>query len=357
MTTTEKQERGDALREAHAWRILIDDLDATEADRKAFEAWCAADPRHRELYDHAVTFHHALGTVEVSDLDKDVFQRTPYEYLIAFCGSVAKACAPTRVRIGVAGTALASLLLVIIVVTGVYEDTATPTERRSVARYETVIGETRTITLEDGTMIILGAASVLETVYSPSKREAVVVEGAAFFDVVSNPNRPFVVEAGDLELRVLGTEFDVNRNSEAVRVTVGEGEVEVSYRHVMNEQPTNLVSRKSLMAGQQIAASSVDGLEPIKSVHVSTVGAWREDKLFYNGAPLSELVADANRYSKARVIIEGDVDVISKYRVRGSFNARDIDGMLATLADVYPVEIDRSEPGLVRIRARPTDGR
>ncbi|MEM0984843.1 MAG: FecR domain-containing protein [Pseudomonadota bacterium] len=357
MTPVEPQTRAEILRKAHDWRMLMEGPDATDTDREAFDAWLAADSRHGDMYDFAVTFFHALGALDQGDLEKGVLRRTPAEHVFAIRSRITALFARTGFQIGAAGTALASLALAVVLVTGPAEAPPVPAEQVIVANYETGIGETRAVTLEDGTVITLGAASVLETAYSDRERQAILVTGSAFFEVATAPDRPFVVEAGDLEARVLGTAFDVNRSTENVRVAVAEGEVEVSYPYMLNEQPTRLVTRRSLTAGQQTMASRADGLAAATTVNLSTIGAWRQDKLFYNGAPLSELVADANRYSDARVVIEGDVETIANYPVRGSFNARDIDGMLSTLADIYPVEIDRSEPGLVRIRARPTSAR
>lgn len=357
MTRADKQLREDILRKAHDWRALIEGPDATDADRKAFEAWRAADPRHDDIYDYAITFHHALGALNASDLDEDVLRRTPREYLTGVSDRVGGLFKRTGFRIGAAGAALASVVLTVLIIANSSEGPGSPAEQELVASYETAIGETRAIPMEDGTVITLGAASAVETAYSEIGRKAVVIAGSAFFDVATAPNRPFTVQAGDLEVRVVGTVFDVSRRDETVRVAVAEGDVEVSHPYTRNEELTGLRTRKSLTAGQQISATPLDGLASIEPVKISTIGAWREDKLFYNGAPLSDLIADANRYSEARVVIEGDVKTIANYSVRGSFNARDIDGMLSTLADIYPVDIDRSEPGLVRIYARRDGGR
>ena len=350
MTPVEKTEREDILRAAHDWRFRIEAPDATDADRAAFEAWRAADPRHGDLYDYAVTFYHALGTLDAGDLDDDVLRRTPLEYLTQLRYRLAGLFGQTQYRLAAAGAT--ALIVAAVVVTTLGRDPGMIAKQPVLARYETAIGETEAVTLSDGTVITLGAASTVETAYSNAARQATLLSGAAFFDVAHQPGRPFSVEAGALEARVLGTVFDVSRSKDTVRVAVAEGEVEVSYPLLLNQKPTALRARRSLTQGQQIAASTNEGLEPVRAINVAAIGAWRDDKLFYDGARLAELVADANRYSDARVIIDGDDKTIANFRVRGSFNARDTDTMLSTLADVYPVEIDRSEAGVIRIRSR-----
>ena len=352
MTPAEKKEREDILRTAHDWRFRIEAPDATDADRAAFETWRASDPRHSDMFDYAVTFYEALGKIGGGDLDDDVMRRTPLEYLTVLRDRVAGLFERMHYRVAAAGMALASLVVVGAVFTQFGRDPAILAEEVVTARHETTIGETKVIILSDGAVVTLGAASMVETAYSASARKAVLVSGSAFFDVTRDPDRPFSVEAGELEARVLGTVFDVSRSGDTVRVAVAEGEVEVSYPYVLNDKPTALTTRQNLTAGQQVAASTDDGLARVRPIHIGAVGAWREDKLFYDGARLYELVADANRYSEARVVIDDRDGMIASFLVRGSFNARDIDGMLSTLADVYPVEIDRSEAGVIRIRRR-----
>lgn len=352
MEPAAKQAREQALRKAHDWRVLINGPDATDADRKAFEMWRTADPLHVDMYDYAVTFHQALGSLEAQDLDKDVLRPTLREYFAALYDGFFDLFALKRARIGVLGSVLASVALAIFLIVNPNREAPTSVKPPVIARYETAVGETRAITLADGTIMTLGAASAVETSYSDANRNAMVLAGVAFFDVAKAPSRPFLVKAGDLKAQVIGTEFNVSLSGEAVRVAVVEGEVKVSYPLILNDEPSSFLTSKNLTAGQQIAATSSEGLKDVKTVDVSAVGAWRENKLLYNGARLSELIADANRYSDVPLVISGDLKQVKDYRVRGAFNARDIDGMLETLVDIYPIMIDRSQSDLIRIVVR-----
>ncbi|MEM8920752.1 MAG: hypothetical protein AAGB25_05250, partial [Pseudomonadota bacterium] len=105
-----------------------------------------------------------------------------------------------------------------------------------------------------------------------------------------------------------------------------------------------------LVAGQQVSASIAGGMSSVSEVDASTVGVWRDDRLVYDGDPLSELVADANRYSALPVKIEEAVDEVSSLRVRGAFSGREIDEMLSILPLVHALEIDRSDPDKIVIR-------
>lgn len=349
MSSTERQVRDDMLRAAHAWRFRLEDPDATDEDRQAFEAWRRADPRHGDLYDHAVTFHQALGTLTRQDLEDDVIRPTFRERLAHLLWRRSPGASPNRAGV----PWLAATMALIVACSALF--LAAPwggNNLNDAVILETGLGETQRFTLGDGTVVTLSAASIVETTYTQERRTALLREGAAFFEVAREPDRAFFVKAGDLQVRVLGTVFDVAQASDMTRVAVAEGEVEVSYPSLLAPEGSQFRTTQTLTPGQQVAASPGGGLESVRPIAAAAIGAWRNDRLFYDGARLAELVADANRYSDTRVVIEGDIDTIANYQVRGSFNARDVDGMLLTLPEIYPVEIDRSRAGVIRIIER-----
>ncbi|MEM1412948.1 MAG: FecR domain-containing protein [Pseudomonadota bacterium] len=350
-------ERAAMLREAHEWRYRLQDPALSDADREAFERWRSADPRHEDLYDHAVTFHHALGTLTHNDLDHDVLRPSLRERLAELKARLRRWAGRDQFGLAAVGTAMVLAVVSLTLFSGAFSRLGGGEGAVVSASHETALGETRRIVLDDGSVLTLGAASRVETVFSGQERSAQLLAGSAFFEVRPQPERPFRVEAGDLQLRVVGTVFDVTRSSEVTRVAVAEGEVAVSFPTHIAGQRSRLRTSESLTMGQQVAASADTGLSPVRPINPAAIGAWRKDRLFYDGARLSEMVADANRYSNARVVIEGDVATIGNYQVRGSFNARDIDGMLSTLPEVFPLTIDRSEPGLIRILARDAPSR
>lgn len=357
MTMSESKTSADILRAAHEWHTKLTELDVGDEERRAFAAWRDSDPRHEELYDRAVTLHHALGTLQSEDLDAALLAPTRREIWVRFkarCADRLKVRTTKEERWGAVAYGATGLFAALCfgVVAFVALDGGFGGAPDATFNYRTALGETRAITLSDGSTLTLGAASEVTTRFDASERRAEVISGSAYFEVSSEPDRPFYVEAGDLHARVVGTVFDVTRAGEITRVAVAEGEVEVSYPVLIEKQRSSFRGTASLTVGQRIAASPESGLGAVSAIDLSSVGAWRNDRLFYDGALLSEMVADANRYSKDTVVIEGDYDRIAAFRVRGSFNARDIDGMLSTLPVIYPLELDRSRPGFLRIVLR-----
>ena len=144
--------------------------------------------------------------------------------------------------------------------------------------------------------------------------------------------------------------FDVRNNGGVVRLSVSEGVVEAAHPWILNERPTNLTTRQALRAGEQITASMPDGLSEVQAFREESFASWREDRLKYVGAPLSELIADANRYSARPIVIDADAPEIDDLRVTFSFNGRDIDDMLSALPTIFPVEVDQSSEERIVVR-------
>lgn len=351
MSHVEHSSLREIVRAAHRWRLLMSNPNASPADQQAFQAWLAADPRHADMYDRAITFNQALGAVSLEDLDKSNLRLSFRERILERYHRVASQFARTSVRL-VTGSVAAMALITVVFLNWSVQQQGSPIEEVLYAEaFETGIGGSRVLSLDDGTTVTLGAASAVEIEYTPAARKASLISGAAYFNVTSDPTRPFEVNAGDLTASVLGTAFDVKRLARDIRVAVAEGEVEVSFPFILDSKPTQMTKRRSLKPGQQIAANTEDGLRSIQSIPISVIGSWRDDQLYYDGAPLAELVADANRYSAKKVLIVGDVEAIGRLRIRGGFSAKDIDGMLSTLADIHPLQIDRADPEVIRIRA------
>lgn len=359
--TDAPKSREDVYVEAHEWRILLDSSKVTAADKERFEAWIDETPQHAECYDKAVTMWAALGHISRDDIDPDLLEVPLRENSIAISSSTTNEHKwslrkPNLKWSGfsqpLAGASLAIIIGLIagLVITG--EQNAPSTGGVSTAYYEASVGEFKTINLEDGSTLALGAASIAEATFSDDERRVTLVRGVALFDVASDATRPFSVETEELTATALGTSFEVRNVGGILRVAVSEGNVGVSYPLVISGSPSSLLIRRELSAGEAVSARSETGLAQNSKINPKTIGAWRNDRLIYYGAPLSELVADANRYSETPVLIDKDAIGVAELPVRGAFNARDIDAMLSSLEAVHPVTVDRSAPNRVVIRAR-----
>lgn len=359
--TDAPKSREDLYAEAHEWRILLESSEVTAADKKRFEAWIDESPQHAECFDKAVAMWASLGHISRGDIDPDLLQIPVREKSIATSASgandlkwrfrmpILKQSRFPRLLAGVSFAIIVGLVSVLLIRSG--QDTP-PTGGISTAYFESPVGEVKTINLEDGSTLALGAASIAKATFSDDERRVTLVSGVALFDVASDAQRPFSVETEELTATALGTSFEVRNVGGIFRVAVSEGNVAVSYPLVISGSSSSLLTRRELSAGETVSARRDIGLAQTSKISLNAVGAWRKDRLVYSGAALSELVADANRYSETPVLIDQDAIGVAELPIRGAFNARDIDAMLSSLEAIHPVTVDRSVPDKVVIRAR-----
>jgi transmembrane sensor len=203
----------------------------------------------------------------------------------------------------------------------------------------TPIARDEVVSLKDGSKVTVGADSELAVnLDARGRREVVLKEGQAFFEVAHNPARPFYVIAGDAEIRVVGTKFDVRRVGDDVQVSVLEGRVEVR-RRAGGERSTPGPVRV-LTAGEQstLRPALAASFAP-ETPSAVTPGEWRSGRRYYVEAQLSDIVADANRYSARSIRLDPQVATM---RMTTSFRTADTDGLVANIEETLKLQ---SHPG------------
>lgn len=227
--------------------------------------------------------------------------------------------------------------------------------RSASPEYRTQIAEVRELILPDGSQLTLGAKSeIAKLAFSSGARRVQMGVGEAFFSVAKNPARPFFVQAGGTLIRVVGTKFNVKYDGDQVKVSVLEGMVQVIRPTGAAESVTSATGQPhvTLTAGQQTVVLET---EPGFTARVAPIqgaapGDWREGRLSYEDAPLSEVIADANRYRSGAITIASPT--LAGERINTSFKTSQVDQMLETLPDSVNAQIVKHPDGTVEIRAK-----
>ena len=316
----------------------------TANDEAAFSAWLASDRRHAGAYRAAKRAWSDLAAMgEISQYRALLGAPTWRERLVALIGKGGRGVARPAWRLRLVAAPAALLLLGLVVALS----SIAPSAVGPKATLMTRIAEIREIPLPDGSVVTLGAHSRIALAFSGDERRLRLEEGEAFFSVAKDPERPFIVQVGDTLVRAVGTEFDVHKGPQAVRVAVVEGVVEIapSRSRTSQEVPRRLVS-----AGEAIVAPRDAPLRRLATLPAERAGEWRRGRLVYNGAPLLEVVADANRYSPQpiRIADAGLADL----RVTTSFRADQIKQMLETLSLALPLRIAHQPDGTLLLVPR-----
>jgi transmembrane sensor len=242
--------------------------------------------------------------------------------------------------------------------------------------YITSIGEHSTHTLEDGSVLTLNSNSQVEVYYTLSKRVINLLRGEAHFDVVSDPNRPFEVYAGNRMIKAVGTAFSVYRLENNIEVLVTEGKVDLAIvESTLLIKPKTFSKDKidfnqnfspdlientvtviaSLKAGQSISIPiSSDSLDtPVVEYAQGDLVrklSWLDGRLVFAGESLQEVVAEVSRHTP--LIIEVMDPELKKLRIGGQFQAGETDALFDVLASGFGVEITRINKGHVQLNAK-----
>ncbi|RYY28497.1 MAG: iron dicitrate transport regulator FecR [Sphingomonadales bacterium] len=182
--------------------------------------------------------------------------------------------------------------------------------------YSTAVGEIRRIPLVDGSTATVNTDSLIRVSIQPQRREIQLSSGEVWFEVAPDANRPFVVEAGDVRVRAVGTAFSVRRHADGIDVLVTEGTVEV-WRLGDQHKPVRVKQgQRSFVATDASAVAAIDGAPEIERAL-----AWRSGELALKGEPLSYAVDELNRYNRNKIVI---VDpMLGRTPIVGYFRADD----------------------------------
>ncbi|WP_232793422.1 FecR family protein [Caulobacter hibisci] len=194
--------------------------------------------------------------------------------------------------------------------------------------YSTGVGEQTIARLDDGSAVRLNTDTRLRVRFTAGERRIELLQGEAFFDVAHDGARPFVVSAGDAQVRALGTRFDVRRDGHAVQVVLAQGKVRVTQARQDRAW--------TMTPGQALTLSPTQAPAAPASVDVAASTSWTSGRLSFDGVPLSQAVAEINRYSRRKIVL--DADAPSQQRVTGAFKVGDSDSFIAAVGAIYGLE-------------------
>ena len=205
--------------------------------------------------------------------------------------------------------------------------------------YATGIGEQRTLHLADTSEVELNARSEVHVRLLRHRRDLVLAAGEAFFRVAKDPLRPFIVHAGDLEIRAVGTEFDVYRKHAATVVTVVEGRVSVRRANPGNGQSTTVFE---VPAGEQTIITA-EGVSAPRVVSTEDATAWIHRQLRFDDTPLSDVVAEFNRYNTQPLVIESAE--LQDLKISGLYSSTDPTSLLNFLRAQPSITVTQTAAG------------
>ena len=313
---------------AAVW-LSLRDRGLTKAETAECMRWLQQDARHAEIFNELDATWREFDRAKVI---RPPDGETPDANLLA------PRARPSRRRRFLAA-ALATAAALALTWVGVKQLNPRPT-------LETAIGAFQKMDLPDGSIVQLNTDSAINVVFSPAERRVTLLRGEAHFDVTKNPARPFIVSAGSVAVRAVGTAFNVRLRPQAVEVLVTEGRVAVN----------DVVKGTSLLGENAAGGDGVLHVHERAVIALASVGptaapatlvaelppteiertlAWQERRLEFDGTPLAEAVEEFNRYNGHKLVIT-DPRLAAK-RFGGSFRADGYDSFVRLLEENFAV--------------------
>ncbi len=317
---------GDSAQQAADWTLRID-RGLTPEEQDAFSQWLAEHPQNGEAFarsqwcwselDRLAGLQSSLPAAVDPDLLDPTKRRSIAEW------------PPRRRRAAAVTLALAACVALAFLV--IRFPSANVSEKEPRVALSPLMARIESLDLSDGSRIELNRGAMVETSYTPAERRVRLVRGEAHFDVAKDPDRPFVVEVAGVDVRAVGTMFNVKYTRSEVDVLVTEGRVSLDTdgaRDVLGQpgaEPSPL-----LAVGQR----GIVSLSDRRTVAVSTLTEaerdealrWKPRLLDFESAPLNAIVAEFNRSNPITLII-GD-DALRDLRLSSAFWSDNVEGFV-----------------------------
>jgi transmembrane sensor len=206
-------------------------------------------------------------------------------------------------------------------------------------------------TLPDGSVVELNVGAGISVHFSPTRREVRLLRGEAHFAVAKDASRPFIVSAGGVEARAVGTEFLVTFASQDVQVLVTEGRVAVA-----SAAPASPVLPDPILvsAGNRVVVplpSTARGSPQPTAVNptqITSALAWRRPRIEFTGTPLSEVIALFNRQNRLQLSLADPT--LGELKVSGIFWPDDPAGFVRLLEPAFTLASRRVDADHIEIR-------
>ena len=345
-----------ALRATAAQWTIRRDRGLSASESIDYELWLAADPRH-------------AAAMQRSSAAWSLLDRIPENVAAPVLATATRRRSFWRRSLVL--TSLAAAAALALVAVRFTRSSALPSPALASTTANAPSSAPRQLTLSDGTVVQLNTGSEVLEQFTAAERRVLLARGEAHFAVTKNPARPFVVHAGNVDVRAVGTAFNVNLKAATVDVLVTEGVVELNRpspavptdataapnavlprltaneRAIVSLVPTSPTSPASLAPAIVVTTATPDD--------IARTLAWQAPLLRLGGSTLAELVLEFQRRSGQRVILADPA--LASLRVGGRFRADDLAGFTHLLATTLDLEVEHTADDTLVLRKKSSTSR
>ncbi|PSL47203.1 FecR family protein [Chitinophaga niastensis] len=211
------------------------------------------------------------------------------------------------------------------------------TKRTPHADYSSLAGERKSFQLPDGTSVMLNANSHITVAndFNKGTRE-ITLSGEAFFDVAGAATKPFIVHTTRMDIRVLGTAFNVKAypQDKSVETALIRGKVEVTIKGAHSRKimlaPAQKLVLPEIHASKSLPAVATIGtltINPRDSVALET--SWTRNRLVLNDIPLGVAAIEMERWYGVKITV--DTSIANKYKYTAIFEKETVEQALQAM--------------------------
>lgn len=327
--------------EASDWVVKFDRT-LTKSEETKFKEWIHTAPENKEVF---MSMAHLWDDMDGLSRLTDLFPEPAH--------SVKKTEKPSFIF---NPAALAAVFMVMAVgIAFVFG----PQQVRGTAAYETSVGEHSTISLPDGSTLVLNTNSLIKVDFTAQHRLITLERGEMHIDVAHDKQRPLSVKAGESVVQAVGTAFNVELLSDKKlelivvdgKVRVGdrsdfEGEMRTNESQV-RKQPDRPVKpvfinpeSLAISKGEKVLLGSIEPVpEKIDYRNIENSLSWRTGNLVFRGETLEQAIEEISRYTSVEFKIENPL--IKNVRIAGLFKTGDVNGLLNALDESFNISSKR----------------
>lgn len=220
--------------------------------------------------------------------------------------------------------------------------------------YQTATGQQKNITLSDGSLLTLNTSSKITVQFNKKMRNITLETGEVFFNVAKDKNRPFLVQAGNGQIKALGTRFYVKKlvNQKVVEVALIEGKVEVN-ADIEKHNNNNHSNKQLLYAQQKLSYSPKFLTKAEKITDIEEITQWKEGRLSFSDTSLEEVIEQVNRYTTTKIIL--DDQELQAEKINAYFVIGDTETLLLALKETLDIRWEYHNNGIFIYRESPVE--
>lgn len=356
--------------QAAYWLAKLVSNPLTAEEKTALQTWCKINHRHHQtlleladVWDELDTLSELAALMPINQAldDKPSAVTDKRTYASGIVDFILPFRIPAAVLLIITGVLLLSI------------NSIPPQSILNPPTLITQVGEKRSEILSDGSVVTLNTNTSIEINFTKRERHLTLLQGEAHFEVAKDKQRPFIVNIGGLQVRAVGTAFNIQKSLAHTEVIVTEGVIELDRTRPLifstdtvppapiassppqkkdgektngEKNTTDRAMARYIKAGHVvILTQNAETIGKIEDNQLENQLAWQSGRLVFNGETLIQVIEEISRYTDRHFVFKDEA--VKNIRVGGYFHIDNIDEMLDVLQAGFNINVSTPNAGVI----------